>query len=196
MKREAVIFRETAETKVNLELSLDGQGKSLLQAQLPFLEHMLVLMTHHGSFDLKVEAKGDLKGEHHHLVEDLGLCLGQALRQAIGKKEGINRYGHIILPMDEALVLVAVDLSGRPHLSYDLPLLPGKLGELDVELVEEFLRAVVNEGKITLHVKKIAGYNRHHLVEALFKGLGRALKEATQKSDDQNNSIPSTKGVI
>ncbi len=195
MKREAVIVRETAETKVKLELKLDGSGESSLQTGVPFLEHMLSLWSHHGSFDLKVEAEGDLQVEPHHLVEDLGLCLGKALRKALGKKEGIKRYGHCILPMDEALVMVAVDLSGRPYLGYSFPLLPGKIGDFDVELVEEFLRGLANEGRITLHVRKLAGHNRHHLVEALFKGLGGALKEAVRQ-DDNNTKIPSTKGVL
>lgn len=195
MKREAVIRRETAETKVELELTLAGTGESVLHTGLPFFEHMLSLISYHASWDLKIKAEGDIEVEPHHLVEDVGLCLGKALKKALGKKEGIKRYGSCLLPMDEALVMVALDLSGRPYLGYRLNPPPGRIGDFDVELVEEFLLGLVNEGRFTLHIRKLAGHNRHHLVEALCKGLGRALKEAVQQ-DGSNNKIPSTKGVL
>lgn len=195
MPRKTRVSRETAETKIDLDLSLDGEGKSALNMGLPFFEHMLSQMVLHGLLDLKINATGDLPSEHHHLVEDLGLCLGRALREALGDKKGIRRYGHSLLPMDESLILAAVDLSGRPYLNYSFELPPGRLGELDGELVEEFLRAFVNEAKITLHVKQLAGGNRHHLVEALFKALGRALKDALEKVPEIEG-VPSTKGVL
>lgn len=195
MPRKAELFRKTAETEITLELSLDGEGKSTLDTGLPFFEHMLTQMVYHGSFNLKITAAGDMDTEHHHLVEDLGLSLGQALKEALGDKKGITRYGHSLLPMDDALILAVVDLSGRPCLDYRVELPPGKIGELEGELVEEFLCSFVNEGKITLHVRELAGRNKHHLVEALFKALGRALKDAI-KIGREGDAVPSTKGML
>lgn len=195
MPREAEVLRKTKETNIELSLLLEGTGKITLNTGLPFFEHLLTQVAHHGSFNLEINATGDMPNEHHHLIEDLGLCLGKALAEALGDKKGITRYGHCVLPMDDALVLVALDLSGRPFLNYDFEFAPGNIGELDTEMIEEFLRAFTNEAKLTLHVKKLAGENKHHLAEALFKALGRALKEAVRL--DQNlNYIPSTKGVL
>ena len=195
MQRKAHVSRKTAETKIELELTLDGEGKYALKTGLPFFEHMLSQVAYHGSFDLEISASGDLGTGYHHLVEDLGLCLGQALREALGEKKGIKRYAHSLLPMDEALILVALDLSGRPYLNYDFQLPPGNIGGLDGELVEEFLRSFANEGKLTMHVKQLDGQNKHHLVEALFKALGRALKEAVEITGS-DGVVPSTKGVL
>lgn len=195
MNRTAKIERKTAETDIALNLNLDGKGESSLETSVSFMEHMLELWSKHGFFDLEIKAKGDLEVEPHHLVEDLGLCLGMALAEALGNKKGINRYGSIILPMDDALVMVAVDFSGRPFLSYDLPLQSGKVGQVDVELIEEFWRAVVNEARMNLHIKLINGVNRHHIIEALFKGAGRIMGEAASRRDGLD-SVLSTKGTL
>ncbi|EEG77687.1 imidazoleglycerol-phosphate dehydratase HisB [Dethiobacter alkaliphilus] len=194
-KREAVINRKTGETEIELKLELDGQGRANLETGVPFFEHMLTLFSRHGFFDLEINAEGDLPVDAHHLVEDVGLVLGDAFDEALGDKAGIRRYGSVILPMDEALVLVAVDLSGRPYLGFELPLGASRLGNFETELVEEFLRAFVNRAKCTLHVRLLTGTNTHHIVEAAFKGLGRALDEAVGL-DPRVEGIPSTKGVL
>ena len=194
-KRESLISRKTKETAIELNLVLDGEGKATTEIGIPFLEHMLTLFTCHGFFDLTIKAKGDLEVDGHHTVEDLGLCLGKAFRQALGEKEGIARYGSVLLPMDDALVLVAVDLSGRPWLALDFPLTVEKIGSFDTELVAEFLSALSSSGRFNLHVKKLAGHNNHHLAEALFKGLGRALSEACAMHP-RVKGIPSTKEVL
>ncbi|MCW3491290.1 imidazoleglycerol-phosphate dehydratase HisB [Dethiobacter alkaliphilus] len=194
-KREAVINRKTGETEIELKLELDGQGRANLETGVPFFEHMLTLFSRHGFFDLEINAEGDLPVDAHHLVEDVGLVLGDAFDEALGDKAGIRRYGSVILPMDEALVLVAVDLSGRPYLGFELPLGVSRLGNFETELVEEFLRAFVNRAKCTLHVRLLTGTNTHHIVEAAFKGLGRALDEAVGL-DPRVEGIPSTKGVL
>ena len=194
-KREATLSRKTGETDIELKLTVDGDGKATLKTGVPFFEHMLTLFTRHGFFDLEVRAMGDLPVDAHHLVEDLGLVLGDALDEALGDKAGIKRYGSVMLPMDEALVLVAVDLSGRPYLGLDLPLGAARLGNFETELVEEFLRAFVNRAKCTLHVRMLAGTNTHHIVEAAFKGLGRALDEATSL-DPRVKGVLSTKGIL
>jgi imidazoleglycerol-phosphate dehydratase len=194
-KREATIARKTGETDIELTLNLDGEGFAKTETGVPFLEHMLTLFARHGFFDLSVQAQGDLPVDAHHLVEDVGLVLGDALEQAVGDKKGIRRYGSMVLPMDEALVLVAIDLSGRPYLGFDLKLPSARLGNFETELVEEFLRAFVSRAKCTLHVKQLAGTNTHHLVESAFKGLGRALDEATG-FDSRVIGVPSTKGLL
>lgn len=194
-KREAALSRRTGETDIELKLTVDGEGKAALKTGVPFFEHMLTLFAKHGFFNLEVNASGDLPVDAHHLVEDLGLVLGDAFAEALGDKAGITRYGSVILPMDEALVLVAVDLSGRPYLGFELPLGAMRLGNFETELVEEFLRAFVNRAKCTLHVRMLAGTNTHHIVEAAFKGLGRALDEATN-FDARVKGIPSTKGIL
>jgi imidazoleglycerol-phosphate dehydratase len=193
--RKAVITRKTGETAIELALTLDGEGRAELETGVPFLEHMLTLFARHGFFNLTVRASGDLPVDAHHLVEDIGLVLGEAFEQALGEKQGINRYGSIMLPMDEALVLVALDLSGRPWLGYGLTLPSLRLGNFETELVEEFLRAFSNRAKCTLHVRQLAGTNTHHIIEAVFKGLGRALDQATAL-DSRVIGIPSTKGIL
>jgi imidazoleglycerol-phosphate dehydratase len=193
--RTAQKNRKTAETEIELRLDLDGKGDSQLSTGVPFMEHMLTLFARHGFFDLKVNATGDIPVDAHHLVEDLGLVLGDAFDEALGDKAGIRRYGSFLMPMDETLVLIAVDLSGRPYLACDLELPAGRLGNFETELVEEFLQAFVNRVKCVLHVKVLAGKNTHHIIEAVFKGLGRALDEATA-IDPRVEGIPSTKGVL
>jgi imidazoleglycerol-phosphate dehydratase len=195
MAREAAIERETLETKVDLLLKLDGGGAAELETGIPFLEHMLVLFCRHGGFDLKIRAAGDLAVEPHHLIEDIGLCLGRAFKEALGQKEGIGRYGFSAVPMDEALVMAAADLSGRPFLHYEMPLPAGLVGTLDPELFREFWQAFTNEGKLSLHIKMIHGLNKHHLVEASFKAAGRALAEASSLAGGRRGVL-STKGKL
>lgn len=194
-RREAAVKRKTRETDIELVLVLDGSGQGEFDTGVPFLEHMLTLFARHGLFDLQIKARGDLEVDGHHTVEDLGLCLGEALQQALGDKAGIKRYGSALLPMDDALVLTAIDLSGRPYLALDFPLGAGSIGAFDLELVPEFLRAFSSRGGFNLHVRRLAGENHHHLVEALFKGLARALAEACSL-DPRGGGIPSTKGVL
>lgn len=178
MARTALVERRTLETAVSLELNLDGSGKAELQAGVPFMEHMLALWCRHGFFDLRLQASGDLAVEPHHLLEDAGICLGKAFCEALGSKEGIRRYGFSAVPMDDALVMAAVDLSGRPYLHYGISPPPGPVGALDPELFPEFWRAFVNEGRLNLHLKMSHGRNKHHIIEASFKAAGRALHEA------------------
>ncbi len=187
--------RKTTETSIQLQLGLDGTGESEISTGIPFLDHMLSLLTRHGMLDLRLEATGDLEVDQHHTVEDIGLALGKALREALGDKAGINRYGWSLLPMDESLCRVALDLSGRPHLTYKVSL-PGKLiSDFDPSTLEELLRALVNEGGITLHVEVLAGENPHHVIECIFKGIGRALRMAAEP-DPRCGDIPSTKGTL
>jgi imidazoleglycerol-phosphate dehydratase len=187
------ITRKTAETDVSLTLSLDGSGKADVQSGCGFLDHMLTLFAAHSGYDLTLRCKGDTQVDDHHSVEDIGICLGTAFRKALGDKRGIARYGDIILPMDEALVLCAVDLSGRATLCTELQLRARKVGTFDTELCEEFLAAFVREARITLHVRQLAGRNTHHIIEGVFKALGRTLAKATAVVGD---AIPSTKGVL
>ncbi|MEW5785350.1 MAG: imidazoleglycerol-phosphate dehydratase HisB [Bacillota bacterium] len=195
MERKARIERVTHETAVTLELNLDGSGRTGIQSGIAFLDHMLALWCRHGFFDLVIEAQGDLAVEPHHLVEDIGLCLGRALHEALGEKAGIKRYGFSAVPMDDALILAAVDLSGRPYLHYALSLPPGPVGTLDPELFQEFWQAFVNEGRLNLHLKMEHGRNKHHLVEACFKAAGRALNEAASALDGFDGVL-STKGKL
>ena len=194
-KREARVERKTTETDIKLYINLDGTGKADLKTGIPFLEHMLNLMARHGFFDLKLEAVGDLEIDAHHLVEDIGIVLGEAFRKAVGTKEGIRRYGFFMLPMDEALVLASLDLSDRPFLVYNVDIPAEKVGEFDTELLEEFFRAFTHEARITLHLKLIHGKNSHHIIEALFKALGRSLDQALQM-DSRVEGVPSTKGKL
>jgi len=187
--------RKTRETEIRLELSLDGTGEVEVSTGIGFFDHMLTLLAHHASFDLKLEARGDLEVDQHHTVEDVGLCLGKALGEALGDKRGIQRYGWAVLPMDEALCLIALDLSGRPHLSYDVELPVQLIADFDPTCVREFLQAVTNEGGITLHVRSLGGENPHHVLEAVFKGLGRALRAAVSLNP-ATRDIPSTKGTL
>ncbi len=187
------INRQTAETDVSLSLSIDGTGKADVQSGCGFLDHMLTLFTAHSGYDLTLRCTGDTQVDDHHSVEDIGICLGTAFRGALGDKRGVARYGDIILPMDEALVMCAVDLSGRATLCADLDLPTQKVGTFDTELCEEFLLAFVREARITLHVRQLAGKNSHHIIEAVFKALGRTLAKATAVTGE---AIPSTKGVL
>ena len=193
--REASVERSTLETAIELQLNLDGSGEADLETGLPFLEHMLTLWCRHGFFDLWIRAKGDLEVDAHHLVEDIGLCLGRALYSALGDKSGIRRYGFSAVPMDDALVFGVVDLSGRPFLHYEMALPPGPVGTMDQELFEEFWRAFVNEGRLNLHLKMIHGRNKHHLIEASYKAVGRALNEACAGLEGWDGVL-STKGKL
>lgn len=191
--RHSEVSRETAETAVKLSLELDGTGRAEVHTGVGFLDHMLTLFACHGGFDLAVSCKGDLEVDAHHSVEDVGLCLGAAIAQALGKKRGINRYGHIILPMDEALILCAVDLSGRPCLRYTAQLPAQKVGDFDTELAQEFFQALANTALMSLHIRQLDGVNTHHIIEGMFKALGRALREAVAVT---GGALPSTKGVL
>ncbi|HHW40435.1 MAG TPA: imidazoleglycerol-phosphate dehydratase HisB [Syntrophomonadaceae bacterium] len=195
MGRVSEVERITGETRVKVRLDLDGKGSFQGATGIGFLDHMLHLWARHGLFDLNVEAEGDLQVDAHHTVEDIGICLGEALRRALGDKEGINRYGSVLLPMDEALVMIAVDISGRPYLVYDVQAEGWRVGDLPVELVPEFFRAFVNNAGLTLHLRLISGRNTHHIVEALFKGCARALRQAVA-GNDRESGVPSTKGIL
>jgi imidazoleglycerol-phosphate dehydratase len=193
--RVASVARTTKETDVRLTLGLDGNGRSEVSTGVPFLDHMLELFARHGFFDLTVQAKGDLHVDYHHTVEDVGLVLGQALRQALGEKAGIRRFGEATVPLDEALVQTVVDLSGRPFLVYDVTIAQQKIGQFDVELIHDFLLALVNQAGMNLHVRMLSGRNPHHVVEATFKGLARALDVAVQR-DPRLVGVLSTKGTL
>ncbi|GEA18627.1 MAG: imidazoleglycerol-phosphate dehydratase [Moorella sp. (in: firmicutes)] len=195
MSREALIERQTTETSIRVKLDLDGSGKWQGSSGIPFFDHLLAQLARHGLLDLKIWAEGDLEVDNHHTVEDIGICLGEAIKKALGDKAGINRYGSALVPMDEALVQVALDFSGRPYLACNLDLPPGRIGSLETELLEEFLRAFVNHSGLTLHVQKLAGRNGHHVAEALFKALGRAIREAASR-DPRVEGPPSTKGSL
>ena len=192
--RTSEITRNTAETKISLKLNLDGTGKSQIDTGVGFLDHMLTLFAAHGKFDLTVICNGDTGVDDHHSVEDIGICLGQAFQQALGDKRGITRYGSFLLPMDEALILSAVDISGRSCLSYGLEIPTEKIGTFDTELVEEFFLGFTRNCPMSLHLRQLAGTNSHHIVEGAFKSVGRALKAAVAL--DGSNDIPSTKGVL
>jgi imidazoleglycerol-phosphate dehydratase len=196
MPRQATVTRETKETKITVDLNIDGTGAGAAATGIPFFDHMLDLFTKHGLFDLTVNANGDLAVDAHHTVEDVGISLGQAFTQALGDKQSLTRYGYSILPMDECLVLVACDLSGRSHLNYDINLPVELIGSFDTSLVEEFLKSLAGNLGLTLHVKALAaGNNAHHLIEAVFKGLARALDMATS-IDPRVTGVPSTKGSL
>ena len=192
--RTAAINRKTAETDILLTLSLDGTGKSTIQTQVGFLDHMLTLFAAHGKFDLEVTCQGDTWVDDHHSAEDIGICLGKAFSEALGDKRGITRYGSYLLPMDEALIQTAVDISGRSHLGYGLEIPTEKIGTFDTELVEEFWLAFVRCCPMSLHIRQMAGKNAHHIVEGCFKSVARSLKAAV--ASDGTNEIPSTKGVL
>ncbi len=194
-KRIATLKRTTKETNVEISLDIDGAGEANVGSGIGFFDHMLILFAKHGLFSLSVKAQGDLVIDGHHTVEDVGIVLGQALAKAAGDKAGIRRYGHVYVPMDEALVRVVVDFSGRPFLAFDAELGQGRIGEFDVELTEEFLRAVAVNAGLTLHVKVLAGKNRHHIVEAIFKALGRALSQSLER-DPRVQGVPSSKGML
>ena len=192
--RIAEISRKTAETHIALTLHLDGSGKSTIQTGVGFLDHMLTLFAAHGKFDLTVTCQGDTDVDDHHSVEDIGICLGQAFQQALGDKRGITRYGSCLLPMDEALIQTAVDISGRSYLGYGLEIPTEKIGSFDTELVEEFWLAFVRSSPMSLHIRQLAGKNAHHIAEGCFKSVARSLRIAVKT--DGTDEIPSTKGVL
>ena len=194
--REAEIIRRTAETDIRLYLKLEGTGKSTVDTGCGFLNHMLTLFARHGRFDLEVKCVGDVDVDDHHSVEDIGIGLGRAFAQALGDMAGIRRYAHVVLPMDEALLLVAVDVSGRAHLSYDAEIPTQKIGSFDTELVKEFWLGFVRNASVTLHIRSLAGENSHHIVEGMFKATARALREACAVDPALNGEIPSTKGIL
>ena len=193
--RTAELRRETGETQITLKIRLDGSGQSTVRTGVGFLDHMLTLFAKHSLFDLEVDAKGDLHVDAHHTVEDVGICLGKALVQAVGDKSGIRRYGHFTLPMDETLVTSAIDLSGRSFCVWNVELPPEMLGTFNAPLAEEFWRAVAGSGLLTLHVVCHHGRNSHHIIEAVFKATARALRQAIE-IDPRMTGIPSTKGVL
>lgn len=194
-KRVAQIERNTNETQIALSFGIDGEGNSKQDSGVPFLDHMLDLFTRHGHFDLVVKAKGDIEIDYHHTVEDIGICLGHTLREALGDKKGIKRYGNAFVPMDDALAQVVIDISNRPHLEYRATYPSNVVGQFPTELVHEFLWKFALEARINLHVILHYGHNTHHMIEAIFKALGRALDEATT-IDPRVKGVPSTKGVL
>ena len=194
--RTAEIIRKTAETDIMLRLNLDGRGASGIDTGVGFLDHMLTLFARHGRFDLYVKCVGDTYVDDHHTAEDIGIALGQAFAQALGDKRGIVRYGSQILPMDESLILSAVDISGRDYLGYDLGIPTEKVGAFDTELVEEFWLGFVRNAKLTLHIRRLAGTNSHHIIEGAFKSVGRSLRQAVAVDAAFADEIPSTKGVL
>lgn len=193
MKRQAEITRKTKETYIRLKLDLEGEGNSNIKTGLGFLNHMLELLTQFSGLDLYVRAKGDLEVDEHHLIEDAGICLGQALKKSLGAKKGINRFGFASLPMDETLIQVSLDISGRPYLAFNIPKIRGKKNRFDTENTKEFLKGLINHSGITLHINHLSGDNLHHVNEAIFKGLALALKQAISRSGER---LPSTKGKI
>ncbi|HCS13548.1 MAG: imidazoleglycerol-phosphate dehydratase HisB [Zetaproteobacteria bacterium CG06_land_8_20_14_3_00_59_53] len=195
MSRQASITRTTKETDIRLSLNLDGTGKAELNSSIPFLDHMLEQISRHGLIDLSVVARGDRQIDDHHTVEDIGICLGEALRDALGDKAGVRRYGHAYVPLDEALSRVVLDLSGRPGLEYHIDFPRERVGDFDIDLFKEFFQAVSNHGKITLHIDSLRGGNNHHIIETVFKAFGRALRMAIEP-DARQAGIPSTKGAL
>lgn len=194
--RNAVIERKTAETDIKLKLELDGTGASEIDSGCGFLDHMLTLFAKHGRFDLSLVCKGDTDVDYHHSAEDIGICLGKAFAEALGDKRGIKRYGFMILPMDEALVLSALDFSGRCYLNFDAQMPTARVGDFDTELVEEFWWAFVRNADCTLHIKQFEGTNTHHLIEAIFKCAARSMREAVSIDEAARDEVPSTKGVL
>jgi len=193
--RNAIINRKTKETDISMELSMDGSGKAQIETGIGFFNHMLDSFTRHGFFDLKLSVKGDLYVDSHHTIEDTGIVLGQAIKSALGDKQGIKRYGSFLLPMDETLVLCAVDLSGRPYLAYDVDFSIDKVGYMETEMVKEFFYAVSYSAGMNIHIKKISGTNNHHIIEAVFKAFAKALDEASGL-DSRIQGVLSTKGSI
>ena len=194
--RKSEVTRNTAETDIKLLLNLDGSGKSNISTGVGFLDHMLELFAKHGKFDLDIKCKGDTHVDCHHSVEDIGICLGTAFSKALGEARGICRYSDVTLPMDEALVLCAVDISGRSFLSLEITLPDRAVGAMDTELYEEFLQAFVRKAGLTMHIRLLDGKNAHHILEACFKAMARALRAAVKIDDDFSDEIPSTKGVL
>lgn len=195
MDREAQVYRKTGETEIDIALNLDGEGKYEISTEIGFFDHMLNLMTKHGLLDLSIKVKGDLEVDGHHTVEDVGIVLGKCFKKALGDKKGIKRYGTSFLPMDEVLASVSIDISGRPFIVFDCNFTVDRVGQMDTELVEEFLRAFAYNAEITLHGRVLYGKNNHHMIEAIFKSLGRAIREAVD-TDDRIKGVMSTKGSL
>ncbi|MDY7034596.1 MAG: imidazoleglycerol-phosphate dehydratase HisB [Thermodesulfobacteriota bacterium] len=196
MGRKAFIERNTKETDIKVNLDLEGRGISKIDTGIPFIDHMLVLMAAHGFMDIEIAAKGDTDIDDHHTVEDLGICLGKAINQALGEKKGIRRYGQAIVPMDEAMARVVIDISNRPFLAYRVLLKENKTGNFNVNLIKEFFRALVNYSGITMHVDLISGDDAHHIAESIFKAFGRALDQAVGIENRLHGAAPSTKGLL
>ncbi|MDD6146312.1 MAG: imidazoleglycerol-phosphate dehydratase HisB [Oscillospiraceae bacterium] len=194
--RKSEIKRTTAETDIALSLCLEGTGESSINTSCGFLDHMLTLFARHGEFDLSVQCKGDTFVDYHHTAEDIGICLGDAFRESLGDRRGIVRYGSTILPMDEALLLTAVDISGRSFLCFDAEIPTEKVGDFDTELVQEFFEAFTRHAGVTLHIRKLSGCNSHHIIEGIFKSFARTMKQAVAIDEKNRDRIPSTKGVL
>lgn len=194
--RTAEIIRKTKETDISLSLNLDGNGQAVIKTDCGFLNHMLTLFAVHGDFDLNIKCVGDTDVDFHHTAEDIGICLGQAFKKAVGDKKGIRRYGSKAIPMDEALNLVSIDISGRSYLNFDVFIPCEKVGDFDTELIEEFFSAFVREAEITLHIVQMAGSNSHHIIEGVFKAFARAVKEAVEIDSKNADKLPSSKGVL
>ncbi len=194
--RYAKIERKTAETDIVLELNIDGVGVAEVDSGCGFFDHMMTLLARHGGFDIKISCKGDTQVDYHHTIEDIGICLGDALRSCMGDKRGIKRYGYFILPMDESLILTSLDLCDRAYLGYDVEYYSQKVGELDVELIKEFFLALTRRASFTLHIKKLSGENTHHIIEGIFKCVARSLRAALETDGRFSDTIPSTKGAL
>jgi len=195
-QRKATVKRETAETRIEVAVNLDGSGQTEFATGVPFLDHMLDQIARHGLIDLTIRADGDLHIDSHHTVEDIGITMGQAIRDALGDKKGVRRYGHAYVPLDEALSRVVIDLSGRPGLEYHVDLIRDRIGEFDVDLVLEFFQGLVNHVPCTLHIDSLRGKNAHHIVETVFKAFGRALRQALEPDPRMSGVVPSTKGAL
>ncbi len=196
LSRTATVFRKTGETNVSVTIGLDGTGKCKVNTGIPFLDHMLHQIASHGLFDLEIEALGDIHIDDHHTNEDVGITLGMALAKALGDRKGIVRFGHFVAPLDESLVQVALDFSGRPHLSYGLEIPTQRVGTYDTQLVREFFVAIINHAQMTLHIRQLDGINSHHIIEATFKAFARAMRMATEVDQRRAHEIPSSKGVL
>jgi imidazoleglycerol-phosphate dehydratase len=194
--RQAQVNRNTLETQINLNVNLDGTGKAVLDTGVPFLDHMLDQVVRHGMIDLEIAAKGDLHIDAHHTVEDIGITLGQAFARAVGDKKGLRRYGHAYVPLDEALSRVVVDLSGRPGMKFKVDFVRARIGDFDVDLINEFFQGFVNHALITLHIENLSGANAHHQAETVFKAFGRALRMAMEIDPRAAGTVPSTKGSL
>lgn len=194
--RIASVSRTTKETDIQVQVNLDGKGKCNVNTGIPFLDHMLHQICSHGLWDLNIEAKGDIEIDDHHTNEDVAITLGQAIAQAVGNRQGIHRFGHFVAPLDEALIQVALDFSGRPHLSYGLEIPTERVGNYDTQLVREFFVALVNHSQITLHIRQLDGINSHHIIEATFKAFARAMRMALEIDSRRIHEIPSSKGVL
>ena len=194
--RTAQVSRDTLETQIRIELDIDGNGRAVLETGVPFLEHMLDQIARHGLVDLDIQAQGDLHIDAHHLVEDIGITLGQAFKQAVGDKRGMTRYGHAYVPLDESLSRVVIDFSGRPHLEYHVEYPRARVGEFELDLVHEFFQGFVNHAQVTLHIDNLRGSNSHHIAETVFKAFGRALRMAIAADTRMGGSVPSTKGTL